>query len=153
MIIDTIANAGKYFSAHPLFAKAFQYIEKTDLANAVDGKSDIAEGLKAIISNAQGKTKETSLAKFECHNKNIDIQLCIKGVETIGWKPREKCVTPNGEYNAEKDVCFYSDAPDTFFELTDGQFAIFFPEDVHAPMIGEGAIKKLVIKVKIVSGE
>ena len=28
-----------------------------------------------------------------------------------------------------------------YFQLTDGQFAIFFPEDVHAPMIGEGEIK------------
>lgn len=149
MIIDTIQNAPKYFSAHPLFAKAFEYITQNDLANAADGKSDIADGLKAIISNAPGKTKETSLAKFECHDKNIDIQLCIKGNETIGWKPREKCVVPNGDYNAEKDVRFFSDAPDTFFQLTDGQFAIFFPEDVHAPMIGEGVIKKLVIKVKI----
>ena len=149
MIVDTIKNAPKYFSAHPLFAKAFEFIGQTDLANAADGKSDIADGLKAILSNAPGKTKEASCAKFECHNKNIDIQLCINGVETIGWKPREKCVTPNGDYNAEKDVQLYHDAPDTFFALTDGQFAIFFPEDVHAPMIGEGNIKKLVIKVRI----
>lgn len=149
MIIDTIKNAPKYFSAHPLFAKAFEYINQTDLANAADGKSDIADGLKAIISNSPGKTKEASLSKFECHNKNIDIQLCIKGVETIGWTPREKCVTPNGDYNAEKDVQLYHEAADTFFQITDGQFAIFFPEDVHAPMIGEGPIKKLVIKVRI----
>ena len=149
MIIDTIKNASKYFSAHPLFAKAFEYINATDLANTPDGKSDIAEGLKAIFSNAQGKTKEASLSKFECHDKNIDIQLCINGVETIYWKPREKCITPNGDYNPEKDVRFYSDAPDTSFQLTGGQFAIFFPEDVHAPMIGEGEIKKLVIKVKL----
>jgi len=149
MIIDTLQNASKYFSAHPLFAQAFKYIHDTDLANAADGKGDIAEGLKFIFSNSPGKTKEASLSKFECHNKNIDIQLCINGLETIGWKPREKCVTPNGDYNAEKDVQFYNDAPDTFFQLMDGQFAIFFPEDVHAPMIGEGSIKKLVIKVKI----
>jgi biofilm protein TabA len=149
MIIDTIQNASKYFSMHPLFEKAIAYIKATDLLNAADGKSDIAEGLKAIISNAPGKTRETSLAKFECHDKNIDIQLCVKGVETIAWKPREKCLTANGDYNPEKDVRFFSDAPDTFFELTDGQFAIFFPEDVHAPMIGEGEIKKLVIKVRL----
>jgi len=149
MIIDTIKNAPKYFSAHPLFAKAFEYIHQNDLANAADGKSEIADGLKAIISNSPGKTKEASLSKFECHNKNIDIQLCIKGVETIGWTPREKCVTPNGDYNTEKDVQLYNDAADTFFQLTDGQFAIFFPEDVHAPMIGEGPIKKLVIKIRI----
>ena len=149
MIIDTIQNAQKYFSVHPLFAKAFEYISQNDLMNAANGKSDIAEGLKAIISNAPGKTKEASLAKFECHDKNIDIQFCIKGVETIGWKPREKCLTPIGGYDEEKDVRFYSDTPDTFFDLTGGQFAIFFPEDVHAPMISEGSVKKLVIKVKI----
>lgn len=149
MIIDTISNASKYFSVHPLFEKAFAFIKETDLANVADGKSEIAEGLKAIFSNAPGKTKEASLAKFECHNKNIDIQLCINGVETIGWKPRGKCVTPNGGYNEEKDVQLYHDGADTFFQLTNGQFAIFFPEDVHAPMIGEGEIKKLVIKVKI----
>jgi YhcH/YjgK/YiaL family protein len=149
MIIDTLKNAAKYYSVQPLFAKAFEYINQTDLANAADGKGDIADELKFIFSNAPGKTKETSLSKFECHNKNIDIQVCINGVETIGWKPREKCMTPNGDYNADKDVQFYNDAPDMFFQLTNGQFAIFFPEDVHAPMIGDGNIKKLVIKVKI----
>lgn len=149
MIIDTVQNAHRYFSVHPLFEKAFEYINSTDLMNAADGKSDIAEGLKAIFSNAPGKTKEASLSKFECHNKNIDIQLCINGVETIGWKPREKCIKPNGEYNSEKDVQLYHDDADTFFRLTNGQFAIFFPEDVHAPMIGEGQIKKLVIKVSL----
>ena len=148
MIIDTLKNAPKYFSMHPLFEKAFDYIAKTDLKNAKDEKLDISEGLKAIFSNAPGKTKEASTAKFECHNKNIDIQLCIDGVETIGWKPREKCANPNGDYNAEKDVLFFNDCPDMFFQLTNTQFAIFFPEDVHAPMIGEGNIKKLVMKVK-----
>jgi biofilm protein TabA len=148
MIIDTLKNAPKYFSIHPLFEKAFQYIRDTDLKNAKDEKVDISEGLKAIFSNAPGKTKEASTAKFECHNKNIDIQLCIDGVETIGWKPREKCANPNGDYNAEKDVLFFNDSPDMFFQLTNAQFAIFFPEDVHAPMIGEGNIKKLVMKVK-----
>lgn len=149
MIVDTIKNASKYFSVHPLFEKAFEYIGQTDLANAPDGKLDIAEGLKAIFSNKEGMLAEVSVAKFECHNKHIDIQLCISGVETIGWKPREKCVTENGGYNPEKDVQLYHEQPDMYFQLTSGQFAIFFPEDVHAPMIGEGEIKKLVIKVKI----
>jgi beta-galactosidase beta subunit len=46
-------------------------------------------------------------------------------------------------------VLFYADAPDMYFGLQQNQFVIFFPEDVHAPMIGDGTIKKLVIKVKI----
>lgn len=147
MIIDTLANASKYFSVHPLFAKAFSYISNTDLQHIEMGRYEIEEGLKAIFSDKPGVTVETSREKFECHNKNIDIQFCIRGKETIGWKPRGQCVSPKGEYNEEKDVLFYADAPDMYFQLTDGQFAIFFPEDVHAPMIGEDNIKKLVIKV------
>ena len=149
MIIDTLKNAYKYTNLHPLFASAFDYLKGKDLQNLEDGKFEIAEGLKLIVSNGNGKTKETSLQKFECHDKNIDIQVCVKGNETIYWKPREKCNTPNGEYNSEKDVRFFNDEPDMNFQLNDNQFVIFYPEDVHAPMIGEGPIKKLVFKVKI----
>ena len=149
MIVDTLNNGSKYTSLHPLFPKAFDFINQNDIATLADGVIEITEGLKVIVSTANGKTAEASLAKFECHDKNIDIQVCVKGLETIAWKPREKCVTPNGEYNPEKDVRFFNDTPDMDFQLTDGQFVIFYPGDVHAPMIGEGEIKKLVFKVKI----
>lgn len=152
MIIDTIQNAAKYFPVHASFAKAFDFIQRNwqDLPKMEPGKYDIdGDNLKAIISSKKGMTVAESTAKFECHNKYIDIQLCISGKEQFGWKPRETCTNLKSEYNEEKDVLFYTDEPDMYFQLTDGQFAIFFPEDVHAPMIGEGEIRKLVIKVKI----
>ena len=149
MIIDSLENAEKYTSIHPLFSEAFKYIKSIDLKNAEIGKTDLSDGLKIIVAEKEGMTKEESIAKFECHNQNIDIQLCISGKETMGWKSRQSCNSPKGEYNSEKDVLFYNDAPDTYFDLTDNQFAIFFPEDVHAPMIGKDVIKKLIIKVKI----
>ena len=90
MIIDTLVNAPKYSSLHPLFAKAFDFINTNDIANLPDGVSEISEGLKLIVNTGNGKTIEASLAKFECHDKNIDIQFCVKGLETIAWKPREK---------------------------------------------------------------
>ena len=150
MIIDTIQNADRYAGLHPLFKRAFDYIRQTDLDHTETGKYAIeGDDLKAIFSNKPGMSAEASVSKFECHNAYIDIQLCIHGKETIGWKPREACVSENGPYNPEKDVQLYNEQPDTYFQLTDGQFVIFFPEDVHAPMIGDGEIKKLVIKVKI----
>ena len=149
MIIDTLNNASKYASLNPLFAKAFDFINQNDVATLENGVIQIEDGLKVIVSTAYGKTAEASLAKFECHDKNIDIQVCVNGLETIAWKPREKCESPNGDYNSEKDVRFFNDTPDMYFQLTDGQFGIFYPEDVHAPMIGEGEIKKVVFKVKI----
>lgn len=149
MIIDSLEQSGKYLQVHPLFEQAFAYISKTDLSAIEVGKYDIADGLKAIVSDKKGMTQAESCAKFECHNAHIDIQICIRGNETLGWKPRVTCKNEREPYNAEKDVMFYTDAPDMFFQLTDNQFAVFFPEDVHAPMIGEGEIKKMVIKVKI----
>jgi len=151
MIVDTLQNAVKYTSIHPLFAKAFEYIAATDINNIEIGKYEIAEGLKAIFSDKKGVAVADSVAKFECHDKNIDIQVCIRGNESIGWKPRQNCVLKNGDYNPEKDVQLYNEQPDMYFQLTNGQFAIFFPEDVHAPMIAvdDDAIRKLVIKVKI----
>src|SRR3990170_3744696 len=89
MIIDTIPNASKYFSVHPLFAKAFEYIKQTDLLAKAPGKYEIdGDNLKAIFSEKNGVPVTESTAKFECHNKHIDIQLCLSGIETIGWKPR-----------------------------------------------------------------
>jgi biofilm protein TabA len=150
MIIDTLPNTEKYFCVHPLFFKAFAYIKSLNLETLEAGKYEIdGDQLRAIVSIKTGMTAAESAAKFECHDKHIDIQLCIKGKEQIGWKPRGDCIQQKGEYNAEKDVVFYNDAPDMYFHLKNNQFAIFFPEDVHAPMIGEGEIKKLVIKVKI----
>lgn len=150
MIIDNLSNAKKYFCIHPLFAKSFEYILSQNLETIEVGKYEIdGDELRAIVSNKQGMTASESAAKFECHDKHIDIQICIKGKEQLGWKPRDTCTQQKGEYNPEKDVVFYSDPPDMYFQLTNGQFAIFFPEDVHAPMIGDGEIKKMVVKVRM----
>lgn len=149
MIVDSIENADRYFAVHPLFEAAFTYIRHTDFSGMNDHKLEVAGGLRAIISDKPGKTREASMEKFECHNANIDIQYLLSGEETIGWKQRSHCTGLKEPYNEEKDVSFYSDAPDTWLQLSPGQFAVFFPEDVHAPMIGHGNIKKLVLKVKI----
>lgn len=149
MIIDSLQNAPKYYGLHPNFQKAFEYVNQTDIANLEEGAFEISEGLKLIVIQGEGNTREESIKGFECHDKNIDIQILIQGPETYAWKPREKCVNPNGTYNDERDVRFFHDKPDIFFELQEKQFAILFPEDVHAAMIGEGFLKKLVFKVRI----
>lgn len=148
MIIDTLENAERYKHLHKHFTRAFDYIASQNLAAMEPGKYPVdGAELHASVSVKDGVTAAD--AKFEAHNHYIDIQVCAAGPEQIGWKPRHTCTQPKGDYNTEKDVIFYSDQPDTYFSLQAGQFAIFFPEDVHAPMIGTGPIKKLVLKVKL----
>jgi len=148
MILDTLENAEKYIRLHPLFVKAFEFIKSQNLKEIKVDKYPVdGADLYASVSEKEGVKKED--AKFEAHDHFIDIQVCPAGSETLGWKPRNKCNDIKVSYNTEKDVTFFSDQPDTYFQLHEGQFAIFYPEDVHAPMIGEGLIKKLVVKVKL----
>ena len=148
MIIDSLQNAEKYFCLHPRFAKAFAWIRTIDLGTIEPGKYPV-EGtdIHASVSEKEGVHK--TAAKFECHDKYIDIQVCPSGSECLGWKPRELCHDIKERYNEEKDVTFFNDLPGTYFHMHEGEFAIFYPEDVHAPMIGDGMIRKLVIKVRL----
>lgn len=149
MIIDTLKNAARYYTLQTGFKTAFEYLNSTDLATLENGVIELGDGIRVIISNDRGRTKEAAAKIFECHNRNIDIQVTINGPETMGWKPRADCKRIEVPYNSEKDYMFYSDEPDTYFSLKNEQFVIFFPEDVHAPMIGEGLIKKLVVKIPV----
>src|SRR5687767_13637832 len=116
MIIDTLDNVDKYINLHPRFAKAFEFIKNQNLETIEPGKFEIdGKDLHAAVSLKDGVKKEE--AKFEAHNNYIDIQVCPTGKEQLGWKPRNKVSSPKEDYNAEKDVTFFNDQPDTYFEL------------------------------------
>lgn len=55
---------------------------------------------------------------------------------------------PQGEFDAEKDIQFFDDVPQTYYTLRPGQFTVLFPEDGHAPMVGEGTMRKIIVKVR-----
>jgi biofilm protein TabA len=148
MIIDSLTNAHRYIGLHKHFPQAFEFIRNTNLAKIEPGKYPIdGDEIHASVSLKDGYALKE--AKFEAHDRYIDIQVCPSGVEKLGWKPRKDCVDPKTQYDTVKDVTFYNDSPETYFELHAGEFAIFYPEDVHAPMIGEGPVKKLVVKVRL----
>lgn len=148
MIIDSISNSAAIESLHPLFKKAFDYVKSTDFSAIQPSKIILEEGkLFIIVSEAQGKTTEN--AKLEAHNQFIDIQIPIIGNETMGWIARKSCSRIVSPYNDEKDIIFYEDNPTAYVQLTPGDYVIFFPEDGHAPGIGEGFIKKVIVKIAI----
>ena len=83
--------------------------------------------------------------------KSHDLQTmeAVTCAETFGYSPL--CDLPAFEYNAEKDITKYGDTkPQTYVTVAPGQFAIFFPQDGHAPcIIEEEEIKKAIFKVKV----
>lgn len=146
MILANIKDCSRYFSVHPLFEKAFNYF-KENYSSIEDGKYMI-EGDELYVMFSTGELRPIEKCRMETHDRYIDIQVVIKGTETYGITERANLTDSQG-YNDVKDVEFYSVEVKNKVTLTDGDFLILFPEDGHMPLIGEGAIKKAVIKVKL----
>jgi YhcH/YjgK/YiaL family protein len=147
MIIDTIENLSKYDTLNPYFADVVEFLKSHDLQTMEPGKYPIKE--KDVFVNlqvAKQRTKDTAF--LETHIEMIDIQIPITAAETFGYTPLEDL--PEFEYNAEKDITKYGDTkPQTYVTVKPGQFAIFFPQDGHAPCITDAdEIKKAIFKVK-----
>ena len=49
MIIDSLHNAAKYYSLHPNFKTAFDYVSQNDISKLEPGAFEITEGLKIIV--------------------------------------------------------------------------------------------------------
>ena len=148
MIIDTIDNLGKYVALNPLFADVAEFLNSHDLQTLEAGKYPIKDkDLFLNLQVAKQRTKETAF--LETHVEMIDIQIPVTAAETFGYTPL--CDLPAFDYNAEKDITKYGDTKaQTYVTVNPGQFAIFFPQDGHAPCITDAPeIKKAIFKVKV----
>ena len=147
MIIDTIDNLGKYVALNPLFADVVEFLNSHDLHTLEAGKYPIKDkDLFLNLQVAKQRTKETAF--LETHVEMIDIQIPVTAAETFGYTPL--CDLPAFDYNAEKDITKYGDTKaQIYVTVNPGQFAIFFPQDGHAPCITDAPeIKKAIFKVK-----
>lgn len=149
MILDSCAHAGLYRSMNKHFEAAFKFLNDNDLAAMAEGRYEI-DGDNVFVMVNERDLKNPSDAALEIHDKYIDIQVVLRGEESFGWKERNACTSPRGAFDPEKDILFFSDTPTTYFTLGKGQMAIFLPGDAHAPLVGEGKVKKAIFKVKAI---
>jgi YhcH/YjgK/YiaL family protein len=149
MILDVLENAHRYLALHKGFAKAFEFLRRPDLKEMPVGKYEIdGDRVYAMVSENAGRRKEDAL--LETHEKYIDIQFVLAGVDDMGWKPKSLCKKPAGEYDPENDEQIFTDEPDAWLSVKSGAFAIFFPEDAHMPLISSGPIHKVVVTVAVI---
>jgi biofilm protein TabA len=148
IIINKLQHAERYFNMHPAFEKAFTFLRQDGLAELAAGRHEIdGEKLFCIISKGPGRSRAE--AKLEAHRKYIDIQYVIAGTDEMGWKPTADCKVIDTEYDADKDIMFFKDQPDSWTLVPAGSFVIFFPQDAHAPLVSKGEIHKAVLKVAV----
>ena len=151
MIYDRLSNCEQYYVLGEKFKKAFDFLKNTNLKNIEDGSYEI-DG-KEIYANIQSlKTKPIEEKKWEVHRKYIDIQYVIKGEEKMGYGILEDFKTITESYDSEKDVEFLNGEKFNFVDVQSGDFVVFYPNDVHAPMLAKSEpmnIKKIIVKIAI----
>ena len=147
MIIDTLDNLSNYTSLNPLFGKVVEFLKTNDL-NKLEAGKYVVEGEDLFVNIAIAKGKAPDEAVLETHRKMIDIQIPLSGDETYGYTPADDL--PEAAYNAEKDITKFGDmGAESYVTCHPGMFAVFFPQDGHAPCISfDPEIKKAIFKVK-----
>lgn len=149
MILDSLENRARYYVLNPRLEKAFDYLLSTDLDVLSAGRHAI-DGDDIFINVMDVDLKRPADAKLEIHDRYLDVQVLVRGErEAFGWSPRCRVCRSLGAFDAEKDIQFFDDVPQTYYQMTPGQFTLLFPQDAHAPMVGEGAIRKVIVKVRI----
>ncbi len=144
MIVEPLNQLTRYVPLHPLFQKAYEFLCLVERQGMPEGRFLIdEERLIAIVSTGDREIG----AHLEAHKRYIDIQYIISGVDRIGWRSVATCQDVASPYSAEQDKIFYADTPVTWVDVQPGCCAVFFPNDAHIPLCGEGTVKKVILKL------
>ena len=148
MIIDSLDKLSLYESLNPLFPKVVAFLKQNNINKLKEGKYEI-EGKDLFVNITTAKGKAPDEAVLETHREMIDIQIPLSGDETYGYTSADNL--PDLPYDAAKDITKYGDLPaESYVTCHPGMFAIFFPQDGHAPCISfEPEIKKAIFKVRM----
>ena len=132
--------------------KALAYVAATDFSKVENGEYKI-DGRNVFARVNTYDTEPKADRRPEKHNDYIDVQFVARGEEVIWYTPlTRECVET--ENKAEKeDVIFYADPHEkNCAVLNSGDFAIFFPWELHRPNCSvekiANNVQKIVVKVK-----
>jgi YhcH/YjgK/YiaL family protein len=148
MVLDLIDNLKSYEALNPHFAKVVEFLQNNRLESLPLGRNEICGDLVyANVMDVNPKSKEEAF--IEVHRRYIDIQIPISVNEEMGYTPLNEL--PDASYNETNDAAIYPvgmPAKD-YFNVRQGEFVIFFPQDGHAPAITAQPLRKVVFKVAV----
>jgi YhcH/YjgK/YiaL family protein len=152
MIADNIKNCGRYANLGTKFEKSFAFIKKACEEALPIGRYDIEDDGELYASVQEYTTKAPEDAMFEGHRKYIDVQYVISGIERHEVVDISK-VSEKAPYDESCDVQFFENSNKAASLILEaGEYAIFYPEDIHKPGMRfeqPVSVKKIVVKVKI----
>lgn len=148
MIVANLKHSDRIEPLHPLFKAAFDYVKSHDMLHTPGGRIEL-DGRNLFINCDNPTLKTAGEQVLEAHRKYIDIHIPLDGDETIGWKNIDDCSNESRPYDTEADCQFFAEPASAYVTLHPGEFLVAWPEDAHAPIIGSGSLRKLIVKVRI----
>ncbi len=148
MVLDSIRNRELYFGISEQISEALIFLESTDFSDVKPGKYEPCDHSFIYIID-EYETQSLNSKDLEAHRKCIDVQYIAEGSELIGYAQlADQTVTT--EYSLENDIAFYS-GESIYLPLSKGDFAIFFPKDLHKPGVNHviSPVKKVVVKIAV----
>ena len=150
MILGTVRYPSRYGGLGVGVRKGLEYLAAHEELDALPlGRREI-EGDALFVDVLETSTVPHAAKPFEAHRRYLDIHITLRGEEWYGYAPVEdlRMIEP---YSAERDIALFS-GEGIYFQVPQGQFALFFPEDAHKPCVvfrEPGSVKKLILKVKV----
>jgi len=147
MILDKLEYSTRYFKSK-LFKEIFDKVRDFDI-NTPNGTYLTNERYYFKVM-----TYDTQFSPniIESHRKEVDVHILLYGKERIKiYKEGEVIVKK--KYSSRTDCQFYQESKPASLEfiLESGYMAIFFPNDIHAPLFTCNnkveELKKIVIKI------
>jgi YhcH/YjgK/YiaL family protein len=134
----------------PAIKIALDFLRTTPLAELAPGQYPI-EGRDIYAQVIDLQTADPATLQPEVHRNVIDVQFLVSGEERIGFAIDTGNNRVATQWNAERDIQFYHDMEnEVALVMHPGNYAVFFPHDVHRPagFVGQSApIRKVVVKV------
>ncbi|MEQ2455139.1 YhcH/YjgK/YiaL family protein [Flavonifractor hominis] len=151
MVLDRIERASLYYGLGPRFQTALEWLAQIDPDTLVPGQRVSIDGENVYATRFDVETKPASNAQLEGHQNYADIQFLVSGEEALGYTAADSAVVPAADYDATKDIQFFTAQWDTL-TISPGTFYIVWPQDLHAPRLAYNGVKPvrvIVAKVKL----
>lgn len=152
MLLGDLSRADFAKGLPDVFAKLCKKLKGLDLENLSLGWQDLTDGIRMNVMEFE--TSDPVGKKAELHRKFIDIQLLIRGEESLDYGLGQPDLSRFDEYRDEEDYQLTEEIEHkNSVVLQPNMFAIFMPYEPHTPgnwVNGKPKmLKKLVVKVPV----
>lgn len=152
MIFGNLENLGNITMYPEAIQKALSYLKENDFTDMPSGNYEL-QGKDLYAQVFERMTVPAEQSEAEVHRQYIDLQYLVRGHEQIGYAPDTLTYEVKEDKLEENDVLFYKSVErETFLEMKEKDFAVFFPNDIHRPTCmyeKQEVVKKVVLKISI----